>query len=185
MLHGQNLVADLAERTEINVRILTAGRTDVVQLNLLKGPLTGSGLLGLGSIGGEALDEFLQLLNLLFLLAVGFLHLFDNQLAGLHPEVVVSCVQLDFPIVNVSYLGTDLIQEITVMGYHDNGVLKVNQKLLQPRNGVQVQVVGRLIQKQNVRVAEQGLGKKHLYLLSAQKGAHLRIVQVRLNAKSV
>ena len=71
------------------------------------------------------------------------------------------------------------------MGYHDNCVLKVNQKLLQPRNGVQVQVVGRLIQKQNVRVAEQGLGKKYLYLLSAQKGAHLRIVQVRLNAKSV
>ena len=29
------------------------------------------------------------------------------------------------------------------------------------------------------------VGKKHLYLLSAQKGAHLRIVQVRLNAKSV
>ena len=185
MLHGQDLVANLAERAEINVRILAAGRTDVVQLNLLKGALTGSGLLGLGSIGGEALDEFLQLLNLLFLLAVGFLHLLDNQLAGLYPEIVISCEQLDFPIVNISYLGADLIQEITVMGYHDNCVLKVNQKLLQPRNGIQVQVVGRLIQKQDVRVAEQGLGQQYLNLLGAQKGAHLSIVQLRLNTKSV
>ena len=71
------------------------------------------------------------------------------------------------------------------MGYHDNCVLKVDQKLLQPRNGIQIQVVGRLIQKQDVWVAEQGLGQKYLYLLGAQKGAHLRIVQVRLNTKSV
>ena len=71
------------------------------------------------------------------------------------------------------------------MGYHDNCVLKVDQKLLQPRNGIQVQVVGRLIQKQDVWVAEQGLGQKYLYLLGAQKGSHLRIVQVRLNTKSV
>ena len=64
------------------------------------------------------------------------LHLLHNQLAGLHPEVVVSCEQLDFSVVNVSYLGADFIQEITVMGYHDNCILKVNQKLLQPRNGL-------------------------------------------------
>ena len=40
------------------------------------------------------------------------------------------------------------------MGYHDNGIFKVNQKLFQPCNGVQIQVVGRLVQKQDVRISE-------------------------------
>ncbi len=53
------------------------------------------------------------------------------------------------------------------MGDHDHRVLKVDQELFQPGNGVQVQVVGRLIQKQDVRVAKQGLGQQHLHLQGA------------------
>ena len=38
--HGQNLISDLSCRTEINVRILTAGRTDLIKLDLLKSTLS-------------------------------------------------------------------------------------------------------------------------------------------------
>jgi len=185
VFHGQDLVADFTERAEINVRILTAGGTDVIQLNLLKCALTGSCLLGFGGIGRETLDEFLQLLNLLFLFAVGFLHLLNNQLAGLYPEIVVSRKQLDLAIINIRNLRADLVEEVTVMGHHDYRILKINQELFQPCNGIQVQMVGRLVQKQYIRIAEQGLGQQHLYLLGAQQAAHLGIVKVSLNTKAV
>ena len=77
-------------------------------------------------------NKFLQLLDLLLFLLVGFLHLLDQQLAGFIPEVIVSGVQLDLAIVDICSLCTDLIQEVTVMGYYDNGIVKVDQELLKP-----------------------------------------------------
>ena len=40
-----------------------------------------------------------------------------------------------------------------------------------------IQVVGRLVEQQDVRVSEQRLGKQHLYLLGAGQGAHLGVVK--------
>ena len=48
----------------------------------------------------------------------------------------------------------DLIQEITVMGYHDYSVIKINQEFFQPCNGIEIQVVGRLVEKKNIRISE-------------------------------
>ena len=64
-------------------------------------------------------------------------------------------------------MGADFIKEITVVRHHDNGIFKVNQKFLKPCDGVQIQVVGRLVQKKDIRVAEKRLGKKNLYLFIA------------------
>ena len=81
MLYGKHFVSNLTLRTEINIWILTAGWLHVIKLDLLQSTLSGGCLLGLGSIGTESLDKFLQLLDLFFLLLVGFLHLLDHQLA--------------------------------------------------------------------------------------------------------
>ena len=51
-------------------------------------------------------------------------------------------------------MGADLIQEITVMGYHDDRIFKVDQKFFQPFDRIEIQVVGRLVEKKNVRIAE-------------------------------
>ena len=40
------------------------------------------------------------------------------------------------------------------MGYYDNGILKINQEFLQPGNGIQIQVVRRLVEQKNIRVPE-------------------------------
>ena len=52
------------------------------------------------------------------------------------------------------------------MGHYNDSILKVDQELLQPFDGIQVQVVGRLIQKKNIRIAEQSLCKKNFYFLA-------------------
>ena len=51
------------------------------------------------------------------------------------------------------------------MGYHNHRVFKIDKEFFEPCNGVQIQMVGRLVEEQDVGVAEQGLREKHLYLL--------------------
>ena len=141
----KHFVANLTVWLEVDIWILTAGWTDLIQLDFLKGTFSGRCLLGFGSVGGETLDEFLQFLDLFFLLFVGLLHLFDHQLTGFIPEIVVARVKLDLGIINISDMGTDFVQEITVMGDNDNGIVKVDQELFKPCDGIQIQVVGRLV----------------------------------------
>ena len=40
------------------------------------------------------------------------------------------------------------------MGYDDDGIFKIDQEFFQPCNRIQIQVVGRLIKQQDIRVAE-------------------------------
>ena len=154
IFYHKHFVADFPVGPKVDIRILPAGGTHFVQLNLFQCPLTGSGLSGLGGIGAEPGDKFLQLFDLFFFFLIGFFHLFDQKLAGLIPEIIVSCVELDFSIINVCGVGADFVQKIPVVGHDNYGVGKINQKLFQPFNGIQIQVVGGLIQKQNVRIAE-------------------------------
>ena len=63
----------------------------------------------LEALAEKSLDELLQLLDLLFLLLVGFLHLLDHQLAGLVPEIVVSGIELNLAVVDICDLGADFI----------------------------------------------------------------------------
>ena len=107
--HSENLVTDFPLRTKINVRIFTAGGANLIQLYFFQGTFSGGSLLGFGSIGREAGDKLLQFLDCFFLLFVGFLHLLDQQLAGLIPEVIVTGIKLDFTIINISGMRTYFI----------------------------------------------------------------------------
>ncbi len=51
------------------------------------------------------------------------------------------------------------------MGYHDDGIVEVDQEFLQPCDSIQIQVVRRLVEKQDIRIAEKRLGKQDFYLL--------------------
>ena len=59
------------------------------------------------------------------------------------------------------------------MGNYDDRIVKVDQEFFQPLNSRKIQVVGRLIQKKDVRVAEKRLSQKNLDLLASCKVRHL------------
>ena len=82
-------------------------------------------------------------------------------------------------------MGADLIQEITVVRDNDNGIFKVNQKLLKPCNGIQIQMVGRLVQKQDIGIAEQSFGKQNLNFYVTIQVLHKRVVVVGIDTKTV
>ncbi len=117
---------------------------------------------------------------------VGFLHLFDDQLAGLVPEIIVSGIQLNLAIVNIRSMCADFIKEITVMGYHDDRIVEVDQEFLEPFDRIKIKMVCRLVEEQDVRVSKQCLCQKNLDLLAAGQVCHLCVVQLQcFNAKAV
>ena len=109
VLYHKDLITDLAVWTEVDVWVFTAGRTHIVKLDLFQGTFTGSRLFGLGSVGTESGNKFLKFFDLLFFFLVGFLHLFDEELAGFKPEVVVSGIELNLAVVDVCCMSTYFI----------------------------------------------------------------------------
>ena len=109
VLYHKDLITDLAVWTEVDVWVFTAGRTHIVKLDLFQGTFTGSRLFGLGSVGTESGNKLLKFFDLFFFLFVSFLHLFDEELAGLKPEVIVSGIELNLAVVDVCCMSTYFI----------------------------------------------------------------------------
>ena len=53
------------------------------------------------------------------------------------------------------------------MAHHDDGIFEINQEILQPRNGIEIQMVGRLVEEQDIRIAKKGLGQKNFHFKAA------------------
>ena len=71
------------------------------------------------------------------------------------------------------------------MADHDDEALAVHDEVLQPLDGLDIQVVGGLVQEDDVRLSEEGLGQQHLHLLLGGEGAHLAVQNVIGEAKAL
>ena len=58
------------------------------------------------------------------------------------------------------------------MGYYDDRAEILGKEVLEPRYRVNVKVVGRLVHKDYIGIAEKRLREQHLYLLRAVKARH-------------
>ncbi len=61
------------------------------------------------------------------------------------------------------------------MGDEEEGPGLLDQKILQPADGVHVQMVGRFVEKKDVRLTGQGPGQQGLALHAAGQGGELRL----------
>ncbi len=57
-----------------------------------------------------------------------------------------------------------LAQQHAVVGHHRQRALKAEEKIFQPGDGFQIEVVGRLVQQEHVRFGGQGPGQQHAAL---------------------
>ena len=105
---------------------------------------------------------------------LGPLLLLDEQ--GLLPaaqELVVGAVPVvEPPPVQLHHPGGQMAGKGAVVGYENHGPLVGQQEFLQPDNGVDVQVVGGLVQEQQRGALGQGPGQKHPALEAAREGFH-------------
>ena len=70
----------------------------------------------------------------------------------------------------------DVVEEVAVVGDDQDGAAVLDQVLLQPGDGLGVEVVGRLVEEQDVGVLEQQLAERDAALLAAGEGVDRGVV---------
>ena len=100
----------------------------------------------------QCADDFF--LTFQFPLLVFVCLLLDIPVDGflVHVCGVVAVVYSGFSVFDFHYLGDDFIQEITVMGNDEDRAVVCFQEIFQPFNGSNVQMVGRFVQQQQIRL---------------------------------
>mgnify|MGYP007043258944 CR=1 FL=1 len=61
------------------------------------------------------------------------------------------------------------------MRYNKDGAFEISKEVLQPADCLNVQMVGRLVQQQNIRLAEQRTRQQHLDLLDVTEVLHFGV----------
>ena len=115
----------------------------------------------------QLLRRLLQLcdLGLLFFVLLHPLLVATFLLHGV--EAVIPAVKLRFPVLDLDDPGDGAVQEIPVVGDGDHRAVERANVLLQPLGCVEVQVVGGLVQQQDVRVLQDEAAQVHPGLFPA------------------
>mmetsp|Transcript_1566 Transcript_1566/g.4302 ORF Transcript_1566/g.4302 Transcript_1566/m.4302 type:complete len:278 (+) Transcript_1566:655-1488(+) len=107
----------------------------------------------------EPRNELLQMRDLPLLL--GGYGLGVRAVLGTHPEegvVVAAIINKSFSV-EEDRVRRALVEEGPVMRHNDHRLLPIPQELLEPGHSMHVQVVRRLVEQQQVRLHEKGLGQ--------------------------
>mmetsp|Transcript_8617 Transcript_8617/g.27092 ORF Transcript_8617/g.27092 Transcript_8617/m.27092 type:complete len:399 (+) Transcript_8617:581-1777(+) len=135
------------------------------RLHLVDDLLLGLGLAHQVGEGTAGRDELPQVLDVRLLLLVPLLLVDLQLLLGGHELVVVAAVHLQTLLVrDVDDLVAHAVQKVLRVRHHDQAAVElVLQILLQPHTRLQVEMVGRLIQQQNVGLDEQRTRQRHAH----------------------
>jgi hypothetical protein len=153
-------------------RVLTRARLEFLDLDLVDHLQARGGLLGLGRIGREAAHEALQVGHAFLRLCVGSGHALARLRRRLDVVVPGARIDADGRVVQVGHVGAHLIQEVAVVADDDHRAVAFVQHVFEPADGVDVEVVGRLVEQQHVRIGEQRLAQQHAQLPAGCDFAH-------------
>lgn len=95
----------------------------------------------------------------------------------------VTAVTLKLVALVVDDVLADVVQELGVVGHDDGCAGGVLQVVLEPLDVLDIQMVGRLIEQQNIRVLENGTGKSQLHLPSSGEGGDQAVGHVSVEAE--
>ena len=109
-------------------------------------------LLGLRRLVAEAVDERLHVLDVALLRRALGLELLQVVLALLEVARVVAGVRGEASVLERRHVAHARVHEGAVMAHDEHGAVIRGQERLQPPDALEVQVVGGLVQKQQVRV---------------------------------
>ncbi|CCK06173.1 hypothetical protein BN128_4502 [Cronobacter sakazakii 696] len=181
-LHFQRVAEQFLVLLEADKRVLTAGGFHLFQFDFVNLAGAGGRLTGFRGVGAKAAHKRLQVRNLGFFLGV----VRQQTLARLgrrgHVFVVVARINAQLAVIEIRHVGADHVQEVTVVRNDNHGAVAIVQRLLQPANGVDVQVVRRFVEQQDIRVREQRLRQQHTQLPARSDFAHRAVVLLQRNA---
>ncbi len=126
-------------------------------------------LFGLGGLITEATNEGFQLLDALTLVAISGFELIHALLFLLQKLFVVARIEMHAAIPDLDDFVDGDVQEIAVVRNQHEGERIVGKILLQPVAGFQIQVIGGLVEQQQVGFFKQQLGERDAHLPAAGK----------------
>ena len=184
VIHFQRQPVQFLALLETDVRVLAAGRLDVIQFDFIDLFGTRGGLTGLGGIGGEATHKLFEIVDLRLLPCVvghGALAHFGR---GNHEIVVVTWIKPQFAEIEIGNMRADAVQEVSVMRNDDHRTFARVENFFQPAYGVDVQVVGGLVEQEDVGITKQRLRQQHAELPAWRHFAHQTHVLFDRNAEA-
>jgi len=98
--------------------------------------------------------------------------------------VVAARVQDDVFVVDVGGVGAHLVEEATIVGDDHEHAAVLHQEVGQPLDRLEVEVVGGLVEQQDVGRSEQGLGQQHPQTHAAGEHRELFLLHVGGNAQA-
>ncbi len=129
-------------------------------------------LLRLGRLRLEAVDERLQVRDLLLLLGVARLLQRQLQRALLLELRVVAAVGLQLLRVDVDDAVDDAVEEVAIVRDQQQRARVAAEPVLEPQHRVEVEVVGRLVEQQQVRARHQRLREVEPHPPAAGEARH-------------
>ena len=112
-------------------------------------------LRGLGVLGAEAVGELLELLDLALLVLVGGELLLLLRLALAEIVVVVAAVADQLALADLDDAADELVQELAVVRDQQDRAGVGLQVVLEPQQRLEVEMVGRLVEQQQVRLLDE------------------------------
>jgi len=82
---------------------------------------------------------------------------------------------INLAVVYLDDFGTDTVEKVTVMRHHQQTEVRTAKILFQPFGHVEIQMVGRLVQNQQIRFGNQSIGQSYPLKLSSGEMLHLLV----------
>ena len=119
----------------------------------------GLGLGSLGCLGPETADEILVMRDFPLLVAISGLVL-SLPLGFLHEVLVeVSLIAVKLPVTDLEDAAADRVEKLTVVGNRKDGAGKFFDLFLKPAQGLEVEVIGRFVEHQEIGFHDQQTGQ--------------------------
>ena len=120
-------------------------------------------LTGLGRLRLEPIDEALQMrpLGILLHLGLGLQHPLLGQLLG--EGGVAAAIDRQLPAIEMQDVIDGLVQQVAVVRDDDRGARIALEIVVEPDRALDVEVVGRLVEQQQVGLREQHRGQRHAH----------------------
>src|SRR5262249_54551447 len=93
----------------------------------------------------------------------------------LKPRRIVSLVGNPLPSIELQNPTGDAVEKVAIVGHEHDGALVFFQMMLQPRDRLRIEMVGRLVEEQKVGCLEQQTAERDATLLAARELRHVRV----------
>ena len=182
ILDGQHRIGQLGRFLKFKGEIGTGehGRELFHALQRLDAALR---LFGLGGLGFEAVDEFLQMRD--FFLLARISRLLQQYLLGalLFKRAVIAPVANKLGLLDVDGDLGDGVEKFPIVADDEQSARIAFEPALQPHQRIQIQVVGGLVQQQQIARAHQGARQLQAHAPATRKAADRSIQFMRLKTQ--